>query len=625
MHCIRKITNDLVWVGANDRRMAMFEGVYSVPYGVSYNSYLLLDEKTVLFDTVDKAVTHRFLENVSEALKGRSLDYLVVQHMEPDHSFGIDELLRAHPDLVIVTNQKVLGMLEQFHDKDFSFKSKVVTEGDVLNTGRHQLTFLMAPMVHWPEVMITYDQTDKVLFSADAFGAFGALNGALFADEVDFERDYMDEARRYYANICGKYGVQVQSLLNKASALDIQIICPLHGFVWRKNLALFIDKYKLWSTYKPEVEGVMIAYASVYGNTENAAEILATMLRECGIQTMMYDVSVTPHSEIISECFKYSHLVFASTTYNMGIFVTMEALLHDLAAHNIQNRHIAFIENGSWAPTSGRLMREIMDKCKNMTMFENTVSVQSAVKDAQLDALRSLADAIAGSLNKTSHTQDIPQNAVATSEQNEISCLDANALRKLMYGLFVLSARDGAKDNACIVNTVMQVNAQPLTIAVSVNKDSYTHEMIHNTGLFNVSVLSESATFDIFQRFGFVSGKAVNKFKDEPNPPRAANGIVYLKDATTAMIGAKVIEGFDCGSHTMFYAQVTESLVLSDIPSATYAYYFEKIKPAVVQVQQHGYVCKICGYVYDGDHLPPDYICPICKHGACDFEMMHKL
>ena len=375
MYCTKKVREDLIWVGANDRRLAMFEGVYSVPQGVSYNAYLLLDEKTVLFDTVDKAVSGVFFENVEHALGGRTLDYIVVHHMEPDHSATLQELVARYPQVKVVCNAKIVAMIKQFFTFDIEAHAHVVAEGDVLETGRHKLTFVMAPMVHWPEVMVSYDLTDKILFSADAFGSFGALNGAIFADEVDFERDYLDEARRYYTNIVGKYGTQVQTLLTKAAGLDIQMICPLHGFVWRRNIGDFIGKYLLWSSYKPEKNGVMIAYASVYGNTAMAAEILSSRLRERGVETVMFDVSVTPASEIIAAAFRWSHLVFASTTYNAGIFVTMEALISDLVAHNISNRKVALIENGSWAPTSGGLMRKQLEKCDGVTFIENTVSI----------------------------------------------------------------------------------------------------------------------------------------------------------------------------------------------------------------------------------------------------------
>ncbi len=394
MYCYRKVTNDLTWVGGNDRRLAMFEGVYSVPTGVSYNSYLLMDEKTVLFDTVDKAVTQVFFENIAAVLDGRRLDYLVIHHMEPDHSFAISELIYRYPEVQFVCNAKIVAMIKQFFDFDIESRAIIVKEGDVLNTGKHNLTFLMAPMVHWPEVMVSYDTTDKILFSADAFGTFGALNGALFADEVDFNRDYLDEARRYYTNIVGKYGPQVQALLKKAASVEIEMICPLHGFVWRKDIAEYVSLYDKWSKYTPEETAVMIAYASVYGNTENTAEILSCRLREKGIKTVMFDVSVTPASNIVSEAFRYSHFVFASTTYNAGIFVNMETLINDLVAHNIQNRHIAIIENGSWAATSGKLIRAEFEKCKNITFIENTISLKSSLKESQLEEIDAMVSAI---------------------------------------------------------------------------------------------------------------------------------------------------------------------------------------------------------------------------------------
>ena len=398
MHCTRKVAGDLVWVGANDRRLAMFEGVYSVPAGISYNSYLLLDEKTVLFETVDKAVRQRFLENIAETLNGRELDYLVIQHMEPDHSAVIRELLVMYPKMKIVCGAKVPAFIGQFLGLDVSERVHVVKENDTLNTGKHTLSFIMAPMVHWPEVMLTYDSAGKILFSADAFGCFGALNGSLFADEVDFPKDYMDEARRYYTNIVGKYGSQVQALIKKMSGLEIGMICPLHGFIWREGIPEIVSKYDLWSSYEPEERGVMIAYGSVYGNTENAAEILSVRLREKGIKTVMFDTSVTPAPDIISAAFRWSHLVFASTTYNAGIFVAMENLINDLAAHNIQNRTAAIIENGSWAPASGCLIRMKLEKCKNINVLEQTLSIKSGLKTAQLEEIDAMAGAIAATL-----------------------------------------------------------------------------------------------------------------------------------------------------------------------------------------------------------------------------------
>ncbi|MCL2721625.1 MAG: flavin reductase [Treponema sp.] len=618
MYCIKKITNDLTWVGANDRRLAMFEGVYSVPGGVSYNSYLLKDEKTVLFDTVDKAVQRRFLENVAFALDGRQLDYLVIQHMEPDHSAALEDILIRYPKVKLVCNAKTLAFINQF--TGLNIDAHIVKENDTLNTGRHTFHFVMAPMVHWPEVMVTYDSVDKILFSADAFGTFGALNGALFADEVDFNKDYMDEARRYYSNIVGKYGNQVQTLLNKAGALDIKMICPLHGFVWRENLTSIISKYVLWSTYQPEENGVMIAYASVYGNTENAAEILTCRLREKGIRTVMFDVSVTPVSEIIAAAFRWSHLVFASSTYNAGIFVSMEAVLNDLVAHNIQNRTVAVIENGSWAATSGGLIREKLGKCKNINIIEQTVSIKSSVSKPQLSELEVMAFAIESTFPRSEKNSGEGKE----SKDYKAASIDSNAMFKLSYGLFVLTAKDGSKDNGCIINTATQITASPLRISITVNKTNYTHEMIIKTGEFNLSVLSQSASFNIFEQFGFHSGRDTDKFANYSNEKRTANGIRYVSEHTNSIISAKVCDSYDYGSHTVFMADITQSFVLSGEPSVTYQYYFDNIKPKPQPPQdgKKGFVCKICGYVFEGSSLPEDFICPLCKHGSADFEKL---
>ena len=400
MYNVKEITKDLYWVGANDRKIALFESVYPVPEGISYNSYLLMDEKTVLFDTVDKSVNHQFFENIESVLNGKELDYLIINHMEPDHCAEIGSIVKKYPKLKIVCNLKTQQMISQFFDIELSDSQwQIVKEGDKLETGSHTLSFVMAPMVHWPEVMVTYDVVDKILFSADAFGTFGAIDGNIFADEVDFEHRYMDEARRYYTNIVGKYGQQVQMLLKKAAALDIKIICPLHGYVWRKDLGLFIDKYQKWSTYTPEENSVLIAYSSVYGNTQNTVEILAGKLAQNGVRNIkMFDVSTVHPSYIVSEVFKYSHLVFASTTYNMGIFVSMENLLNDLCAHNIQNRKVAIVENGSWAPSCGNLMTEMISKWKNTEIVGNKFSIKSSLKKNQEEDLTNLAKEIVATM-----------------------------------------------------------------------------------------------------------------------------------------------------------------------------------------------------------------------------------
>lgn len=399
MHCVKKVTDDLYWIGGSDRRLALFENVYPIPRGVSYNSYVLLDEKTVLLDTVDASISGLFFENLEYVLNGRTLDYLIVNHMEPDHCTVIGDVVRRYPDVKLVCNAKTVPMLKQFFNFPVEDRTVIVKEMDTLCTGKHTFAFVMAPMVHWPEAMVSYDTVDKILFSADGFGTFGAINGNLFADEVNFERDWLDDARRYFINIVGKYGVQVQNLLKKAATLEIKMICPLHGPVWRENLGWFIEKYDTWSSYKPEDQAVMIAYASIYGNTENAAEILASKLADKGVKNIaMYDVSVTDPSVIVSESFRCSHLVFAAPSYNGGIFTKMETVLSELKAHSLQNRTVAIMENGTWAPVAGRQMREIFAGMKNIELLEEGVTIRSAVKEAQEASLEALAEKIASSL-----------------------------------------------------------------------------------------------------------------------------------------------------------------------------------------------------------------------------------
>jgi len=607
MYCIKEIKKDTFWIGGSDRRLALFENVFPIPRGISYNAYLVKDEKTVLLDTVDKSISGLFFENLAFALGGNKLDYLIINHMEPDHCATIEELVMRYPEIKIVCNKKAVTMIKQFFDFDIDSRIMVVDEADTLCTGKHTFTFAMAPMVHWPEAMVTYDITDKVLYSADAFGTFGAINGNLFADEVDFEKDWLDDARRYYANIVGKYGVQVQALLKKMKALQIDMLCPLHGPVWRNNIDWYVEKYQKWSTYTPEENAVMIAYASIYGHTENAANILASKLANAGIRNIaMYDVSSTHPSVIVSEAFRCSHIVFASSTYNGGIFCNMETALLDIKAHNLQNRTIAIMQNGTWAPTSGKLMREIVESMKGITLLDNIVTINSSVKDAQLADIDALATAISYSMNSKSITHN---------DDN----IDNNAMFKLSYGLFVISAKDGEKDNGCITNTVMQITSSPKRISIAINKNNLTHDMVIKTGVFNVSVLTQKTPFKIFEHFGFQSGKEVNKFESYDEISRSENELIYLSTYTNAFISAKVISAVDYGSHTLFTAEITEAKVLSSEPPVTYEYYFANIKPKQ-EKKKKGFVCKICGYVYEGDELPADFICPICKHGAEDFE-----
>lgn len=608
MYNIQNVTDDIYYIGGNDRRIALFENVYPLENGVSYNSYFIDDEKTAVIDTVDSAISGLFFDNIKKLLNGRKLDYLIINHMEPDHAATIGELVLRYPEVQVICGQKAYNMIIQFFDIDMS-KVKVVKEGDTLSTGKHNFMFIMAPMVHWPEVMVTYDTTEKILFSADAFGTFGALNGNLFADQVNFKEEWIDEARRYYTNIVGKYGTQVQSLLKKAEGIEINMICPLHGPVWRRDIPWFIEKYDRWSKYAPEENGVVIAYASIYGNTQNVAEIIASKLSAKGVANIkMYDVSKTHPSYIISDAFKYSHLIIASATYNAGIFVNMENFINDLVAHNLQNRTFAIIENGSWAPTAGNLIKEKLSKLKNSTFIEPTVSVYSSLKEYGIEEVDALVDGV---------FDTIPDFADENAKNTE-----ANSLFKLSYGLFVLTAKNGEKDNGCIINTVMQITDIPKRIVVSVNKQNYTHDMILKSGEFNVSVLSTEVPFEVFQKFGFVSGRDVDKFNDFDKVSRSENEIYYLTEYANAYISGKVTNVIDCGTHTMFVADVTNAKTLSEVPSVTYQYYFDHIKPKpkAAAEKKKGFVCKICGYVYEGDTLPADYICPLCKHGAEDFE-----
>ncbi len=615
MYCVKKMTDDLYWVGGSDRRLALFENVYPIPNGVSYNAYLLLDEKTVLLDTVDRSIADLFFENVAHVLNGRKLDYVIVNHMEPDHCAVLQDLVLRYPEVRIVCNAKTVTMIRNFFTFDIDSRAVIVKEMDTLCTGRHTFAFVMAPMVHWPEAMVSYDATTKTLFSADAFGTFGALNGNLYADEVNFKTEYLADARRYYTNIVGKYGTQVQALLKKAAAIEIETICPLHGPIWRKDIAWFLDKYVHWATYQPEETAIVIAYASVYGNTENAANILAGMLADKGVRNVkVYDVSATHPSYIVSECFRASHLVFLSTTYNAGMFVSMENLVHDIVHHNLQNRTIALVENGSWAPTAAGLMRAEFQKLKNCTILDEGVSIRSSLKEDQLAQMEALADALVASM---------PAQKPVPAQEKPAGLVEQNAMFSLSYGLFVLTARDGAKDNGCIINTVTQLTDSPKRISIAVNKANLTHDMIVKTGEFNVSVLSNDAPFALFQHYGFQSGRNTDKFAGVQGMARSTNGIYYIPYCTSAFLSAKVTQTVEFETHTLFIADVTEAKLLSNVPSMTYAYYFANVKPkpAVLQ-KQTGWVCKICGWVYEGEELPPDIVCPLCKHGAADFERL---
>ncbi len=610
MHVVREINKDTFFVGGSDRRIELFENVYPLSNGVSYNSYLITDEKTVLIDTVDKSISGLFFENIKHVLNGRKLDYLICNHMEPDHCQTMEELVVRYDEVKIVCNKKTMDMIKQFFTFDIDSRVVLVKEGSTFSTGSHEFTFVMAPMVHWPEVMVTYDITTKTLFSADAFGTFGALNGNVFADEVDFDGLYMDEARRYYTNIVGKYGNQVQSLLKKAATIEIDMICPLHGFVWRRNINKFVDKYIKWSTYTSEETGVLICYASVYGNTENVCNIVANKLSMKGIRNIkMYDVSKTHPSFILAEVFKYSHIVFASTTYNAGIFVNMENLLHDIKAHNLQNKTVGIIENGSWAPTSGKLMHEILGSLKGITFINEQITIKSSIKENQEENINLFVDEIYSSM--------APEKKVDFSGK-----IDGTSLFKLSYGLYLLSAKQGNKDNGCIINTVMQITDDPKRIAIAVNKNNLTYEMIKKSLKFNVSVLTTKTNFKIIEDYGFKSGRNVNKFENS-YVLRSSNDLVYLNTCTNAYLSCDVIEMHEYDTHMVFIGEVTEGKVLNNDDPLTYEYYLKNVKPQPNKLEEKkGYICQICGYIHEGDELPADYICPLCLHGVDYFEKL---
>ena len=592
-----KITSDIKYIGVNDHQVDLFEGQYVVPNGMAYNSYVILDEKIAIMDTVDKNFTHQWLDNIRDTLAGRQPDYLVVQHMEPDHSANIANFLSLYPEAQVVSSAKAFAMMKNFFGTDYADRRIVVGEGDTLTLGKHTLTFVTAPMVHWPEVIVTYDPYDKVLFSADGFGKFGAL---------DVEEDWACEARRYYIGIVGKYGPQVQALLKKAATLDISIICPLHGPVLTENLGYYINLYDIWSSYKVESEGIVIAYTSVYGNTKAAVELLAKKLKENGCpKVVVNDLARCDMAEAVEDAFRYGKLVLATTTYNADIFPFMKAFIHHLTERNYQNRTIGLIENGSWAPLAAKVMRSMLEKSKNITFTDTTVKILSALSDdskAQIDAL----------------AQELCQEYLArqdaTANKN-----DMTALFKLGYGLYVVTSNDGTKDNGLIVNTVSQVTNSPDRIAVTINKQNYSHHIIRQTGIMNVNCLDTTAPFDLFQNYGFQSGRSVDKFAGIQEL-RSDNGLRFLPDHINSFLSLKVEDYVDLGTHGMFLCSITEARVMGQKGSMTYAYYHANVKPQPQTEGKKGYVCKICGWVYEGEPLPEDIVCPLCKHGYADFE-----
>ena len=591
------ITKDIKYVGVNDHDIDLFEGQYVVENGMAYNSYVIMDEKIAVFDTVDARFRHEWLDNLSEVLDGRKPDYLIVQHMEPDHSANIISFINTYPDAKIVASAKAFVMIEQFFGKDLSDRQIVISEGSTLDLGKHTLNFVSAPMVHWPEVMVTYDSYDKVLFSADGFGKFGAL---------DVDEDWACEARRYYFGIVGKYGAQVQKLLQKASNLDIEKICPLHGPILTEDLGYYLGLYNTWSSYGVETEGIMIAYTSVYGNTKKAVETLADKLKAKGCpKVVLNDLARCDMAEAVEDAFRYGKIVFATTTYNADIFPFMRTFIDALTEREFKNKTVAFVENGTWAPLAAKVMKGMLKNSKNINFVEPVVHLRSAMNETSSAEIEALAEELC---------RDYIAQDGETANKNDLS-----ALFNIGYGLYVVTSNDGKKDNGLIVNTVSQVTNSPNRIAVTINKDNYSHHVIKQTGKMNINCLSVDAPFSVFENFGFRSGRNADKF-ESITPLRSDNGLAFLPRYINSFMSLKVEQYVDLDSHGMFICSITEARVISDSETMTYTYYQKNVKPKPQTEGKKGFVCKICGYVYEGDELPEDFVCPLCKHGAADFE-----
>ena len=592
-----KITETIKYVGVNDHQIDLFEGQYVVEKGMAYNSYVIIDEKIAVFDTVDARFTHEWLDNIQSALGGRKPDYLIVQHMEPDHSANIMNFMKLYDKAEIVASAKAFPMMKNFFGDDFADRRVEVGEGGVLWLGKHILHFVTAPMVHWPEVLMTYEETEKVLFSADAFGKFGAN---------DVEDEWDCEARRYYFGIVGKYGAQVQGVLKKAAALDIKTICPLHGPVLTDTIPHVLKQYNLWSSYTPETDGVFVAYTSVYGNTKKAALLLADKLKEKGCpKVAVTDLAREDMAEAVEDAFRYSKLVLATTTYNADIFPFMRTFIEHLTERGYKNRTVAFIENGSWAPLAAKTMMKMLEGSANLHFAENVVRIKSAMNDENKQQIEALSDELCFDYKA--------QRGETANKQ------DLTALFNIGYGLYVVTSNDGKKDNGLIVNTVSQVTNTPNRIAVTINKQNYSHHVIKQTGKMNVNCLSVEAPFSVFECFGFRSGRNVDKFEDI-KPLRSDNGLAFLPQYINSFMSLQVEQYIDLDTHGMFICSVTEARVISKSETMTYTYYQNNVKPKPRTEGKKGWVCKVCGYVYEGDELPEDIVCPLCKHGAADFE-----
>lgn len=593
------ITKDIKYIGVNDHDIDLFEGQYVVENGMAYNSYVIVDDKIAVMDTVDARFRHEWLDNLADVLDGRKPDYLIVQHMEPDHSANVMSFVAAYPEVKVVASAKAFAMMGQFFGDELGERQIVISEGSTLELGKHTLNFVAAPMVHWPEVMVTYDSYDKVLFSADGFGKFGAL---------DADEDWACEARRYYFGIVGKYGVQVQKLLQKASKLDIEKICPLHGPILTENLGYYLGLYNTWSSYAVESEGIVIAYTSVYGNTKKAVEILADKLRANGCpKVVVNDLARCDMAEAVEDAFRYGKLVLATTTYNADIFPFMRTFIESLTEREYKNRTVAFIENGTWAPLAAKIMKGMFEKSKNINFVEPVVHIRSALNAASTAELDELSKELC---------RDYIAQDGETANKNDLT-----ALFNIGYGLYVVTSNDGKKDNGLIVNTVSQVTNSPNRIAVTINKDNYSHHVIKQTGKMNINCLSVDAPFSVFENFGFRSGRNVDKFEGS-EPLRSDNGLAFLPRYINSFMSLKVEQYVDLDTHGMFICSVTEARVISDVETMTYTYYQKNVKPRPQTEGKKGFVCKVCGYIYEGDELPEDFICPLCKHGAADFELI---
>ena len=591
------ITNDIKYIGVNDHKVDLFEGQYIVPNGMAYNSYAIIDEKIAIMDTVDQNFTHEWLDNIQAVLEGRKPDYLIVQHMEPDHSANIANFLKVYPEATVVSSAKAFAMMNNFFGSDYADRRIVVGEGDTLSLGKHTLAFVTAPMVHWPEVIVTYDVHDKVLFSADGFGKFGAL---------DAKEEWADEARRYFIGIVGKYGPQVQALLKKAATLDIQTICPLHGPILTENLGYYINLYDIWSSYAVEDEGIVVAYTSVYGNTKAAVDLLVQKLKAKGApKVVVHDLARTDMAKAVEDAFRYGKLVLATTTYNADIFPFMSDYIHRLTERNFQNRTVALMENGSWAPLAAKVMRAKFEKSKNITFTDTTVKILSALNDNSRMQIENLANELC---------REYLARQDATANKNDLT-----ALFNIGYGLYVVTSNDGTKDNGLIVNTVTQVTNTPNRVAVTINKANYSHHVIKQTGVMNVNCLDVTAPFSVFQNFGFQSGRTADKFAGIEEL-RTDNGLRFLPRHINSLLSLKVESYVDLDTHGMFICAVTEARVMAPTETMTYTYYQNNVKPKPETEGKQGFVCKVCGWVYEGEELPDDIVCPLCKHGAADFE-----